>query len=216
MNRFPFTQEYFGPKIATIPKGGNSQAKRKITFPRHQLPILAFDPGGTTGWSLLVLPTTVDGQNVFNWPQDVILRNKIDWIHGQVDCIVNEDNAVSHLTKLIDQWPAAAVVVEDFILRPHRNEMSRELLSPVRITAKLEHHLWKHNREMWLQMPSQAKGVCSDERLRAWGVYTREGGMQHARDADRHAVLFLRRCMGGKGIATRDVGWPFTFEPSEA
>ena len=195
-------------------QSGNQQVRRKFDLPTDILPILAFDPGGTTGWSLIVLPKLWGTKSVFLWPQDLILRNRIRWHHGEFDCIVNEDNAVANMIKLIDEWPSAAVVVEDFILRSNRNEMSRELLSPVRITAKIEHHLWKNKRKMWLQMPSQAKTVSSDERLKAWGVYTSEGGLQHARDADRHVMLFIRRCMGNKGLATRNVAWEHLFEES--
>ena len=176
------------------------------------MPILAFDPGGTTGWSLCVLPTQWGTQSIFTMPQDVILRSKVHWYHGQIDCILSEDHGVHHMIRLIEEWPHAAIVVEDFILRPHNHETSRDLLSPVRITAKIEHHLWRNNRKMWLQTPAQAKTVSSDDRLKAWGVYTKEGGLQHARDADRHVILFLRRCMGVKGTATRNVAWPHLFE----
>lgn len=208
--------DYLGPNWLQLNQKGNPRGRTKnIDLPPDVMPILALDPGGTTGWSLLVLPKRWGTAVTLSMPQDVILRSKIRWHHGQVDCLASEDSGVHHLIKLIDDWPSAAIVVEDFILRPHRNEMSRELLSPVRITAKIEHHLWKNRRKMWLQTPAQAKSVGSDERLKAWGVYTREGGLQHARDADRHVMLFLRRCMGSKGIATRNVAWPHLFPVSE-
>lgn len=211
----PTHVEYLGPNWLRLNTAGNSKPRKQFPAPPDTASILAFDPGGTTGWSLLVLPRNWGNQNTFAMPQDVILRNKIRWHHGEIDCIVSEDQAVRHINKLIDQWPGAAIVVEDFILRPHRNEMSRDLLSPVRITAKIEHHLWRYNRKMWLQTPAQAKSVSSDDRLKAWGVYTSSGGLQHARDADRHVMLFLRRCMGSKGIALRNVAWPHLFTESE-
>lgn len=208
----PVVGDYLGPNWLQLSQKGNPFGRGKaVDLPTDVMPILAFDPGGTTGWSLLVLPKRWGTSISLSMPQDVILRSKVRWHHGQIDCSINEDSGVHHLIKLIDEWPSAAIVVEDFILRPHRNEMSRELLSPVRITAKIEHHLWKNRRKMWLQTPAQAKTVGSDERLKAWGVYTREGGLQHARDADRHVMLFLRRCMGNKGIATRNVAWPHLF-----
>lgn len=212
MTAVPVHAEYLGPKWYRISQSGNRPKPRGVeTLPNDIVPILAFDPGGTTGWSLLVLPKNWGTQCIFGWAQDHILRNKVLWHHGQFDCLTDEDNAVYCMMKLIDEWPSAAIVVEDFILRQNRQEMSRDLLSPVRITAKLEHELWKRRRKMWLQTPAQAKSLVTDERLKHWGTYTSEGGLQHARDADRHVLLFLRRCMGGKGTATRNVGWPHLF-----
>lgn len=191
-------------------KGQKRQRKKEL--PADVVPILSFDPGGTTGWSLLVLQRNWGTEDVFNLPQDVMLRSKSSWFHGQIDCMVNEDAAVHVLLELIDEWPSAAIVVEDFILRTNRREMNRELLSPVRITAKIEHHLWRNGRKMWLQAPSQAKSLGTDDRLKAWGVYTSEGGLGHARDADRHAMLFMRRCMGQKGSVTRALAWSHIYK----
>jgi hypothetical protein len=172
------------------------------------VPIIGIDPGGVTGWSLLVLPRKAIGRpRAF----DSILREKIEWIHGQIDCREREDEGAFQLRKLIDQWPTAAIVVEDFILRAGRQEKSRDLLSPVRITAKIEHHLWLNDRKMFLQQPSLAKRL-DNERLKTLGVYTSKGGMQHARDADRHVLMFLRRCLDGtKGVALQQDSWPHLF-----
>lgn len=214
MTAVPVHAEYLGPIWYRISQSGNRPKPKAVEeLPKDVVPILAFDPGGTTGWSLLVLPKLWGTQNIFGWPQDHILRNKVLWHHGQFDCLVDENNAVYCMMQLINKWPSAAIVCEDFILRANRHEMSRELLSPVRITAMLEYELWRKRRKIWLQAPSQAKTLVTDERLKGWGVYTREGGLQHARDADRHALLFLRRCMGARGTATRNVAWPHLYEP---
>ena len=115
------------------------------------------------------------------------------------------------LYKLISDWPTAAVVVEDFILRAERKEKSRELLSPVRLTAKLETYLWRDGRRMFLQQPAQAKTTISNERLKMWNCYTGTGAQEHARDADRHAMLFLRRCMGPQGVQLKRNAWPHVY-----
>lgn len=39
------------------------------------------------------------------------------------------------------------------------------------------------------QTAQQAKGFCTDEKLKAWGVY--QEGRPHARDAIRHALYYL-------------------------
>jgi hypothetical protein len=200
--------DYFGPHNVSL----NAELPKPKPLNRTGaiVPILGIDPGGVTGWSLIALPRKVLQQPVFKQPMEMILREKVEWMHGQVDCRGKEDEGAYQLRKLIDQWPTAAVVVEDFILRAGRQEKSRDLLSPVRITAKIEHHLWLNNRKMFLQQPSLAKRL-TDDRLKHMGVYTRQGGMQHARDADRHVLMFIRRCMDTKGVALQQDSWPHIF-----
>ena len=55
-----------------------------------------------------------------------------------------------------------------------------------------------------------AKNTATDDRLKAWDLYQREGGMEHARDADRHAITFLRRASGSKQL--RANSWPLMFD----
>ncbi|ARW57170.1 hypothetical protein SEA_ZENON_85 [Mycobacterium phage Zenon] len=173
-----------------------------------RVPILAFDPGGTTGWSLLVLPRQIRGRDVFSYDPATILRNAVIWEHGEMVTTGDEDAASFQLFKMCQAWPGAAIVVEDFILRVERKEKSRELLSPVRITAKLEAYLWRNtDRCMFKQDPSQAKRV-TDDRLKALGAIAEDGLPDHARDADRHAVMFMRRCIGPQGVGLKRVAWP--------
>lgn len=82
------------------------------------------------------------------------------------------------------------VVIEDFILR--ERTMTRDLLSPVRITAALYVLLCQHEWKMQvvLQSPSD-KSVINDERLKALGLWA--VGQRHARDAYRHLMLYLRK-----------------------
>lgn len=180
-------------------------------YPVDVLPILAFDPGGTTGWSLLVLPKQIGGSDIFSWNLDSILRSRVSWIHGEVHTMGEEDKAVYQLSKMCDSWPTAAIVVEDFILRSERKEKGRELLSPVRLTAKLETYLWRQDRQMFLQQAAQAKTTITDERLQLWGCKADDGLPDHARDADRHAVLFLRRCIGPQGVSVKRAAWPHLY-----
>ena len=180
------------------------------SYPRQKVPILAFDPGGTTGWSLLVLPRKINGKDVFSFNLDTILHT-LTWEHGELVTTGDEDGAAYQMAKMCNAWPNAAIVVEDFILRSERKEKSRDLLSPVRLTAKLETYLWKGNRKPLLQTPAQAKTTVTDERLALWGVKVDDGLPDHARDADRHAVLFLRRCIGPQGVAVKRAAWPHLY-----
>lgn len=172
------------------------------------LPILAYDPGGTTGWSLLVLRSKINGSDVWSHQMDTILRNKVTWEHGELPTTGNEDEAAYQMHKMCKAWPEAAIVVEDFILRAARKEKSRELLSPVRITAKLETYLWKDQRKIFLQTPADGKGTQTDERLAIWNVLADDGLPDHARDADRHVIRFVRRCMGVQGVKVKRAAWP--------
>jgi hypothetical protein len=136
------------------------------------------------------------------------------WMHGQVDCGARSGNAHSSATAMgglcvcesgeaagvailenviceAARWPTA-VVIEDFI--PREQNMSRDFLSPVRITARLDQLMWELNAATThRQQPSEAKTTCTDDRLKAWGFY--EGGHndRHSRDATRHCLLFLRK-----------------------
>ncbi len=181
------------------------------SFSTGKLEILAFDPGQTTGWSLLVVPRHIMNKDCLNWPLITILEHSIIWEHGELNALANEDECAYQMSKMVNSYPAAAIVVEDFILRAERKEKSRELLSPVRITAKLEAYMWQKHRKPFLQQPSQAKTVVSNERLKAWDCLMEDGVTDHARDADRHAILFLRRCLGPQGVSLKRVAWPHIY-----
>lgn len=107
------------------------------------------------------------------------------------------------------------VVIEDFILR--RQEKTRELLAPVRMTAYLRLLYEKATSQVAgaygrreevdsrnstlldisfvMQQPSDAKAIVTDDRLEGMGGDLRKAtaGQVHARDAVRHLVLCLKR-----------------------
>lgn len=166
--------------------------------------VIALDPGGTTGWSVMCVEP-----DCLSDPDISVLQSITHWAQGQVDG--NENEQAKELVQLIASWPHAAVVCENFTLRTYKQ--SRELLSPVRVTAKIDfamHHgmegIIPSGRRIWLQEPSMAKKTATDERLRDWGLYRREGGEEHARDATRHAITFLRRCSDRPKL--RHHAWP--------
>lgn len=190
--------------------------------------VIALDPGGTTGWSLFV----VDPEGMSTLPAhrgERVLDNVRTWNHGQVDCGSTKGNlgtsdhegistdgenaGVNELIGLVRAWPAAAVIIEDFIIDPERMNTDRDFLAPVRLTAPLSYMLWLQKRTYFVQSASLAKATATDERLRGWGYYSSTGGMQHARDADRHALTFLKRCANPnpKGAEMRMAAWPHLF-----
>lgn len=82
------------------------------------------------------------------------------------------------------------VIVEDFILR--QRTQSRDLLSPVRIGARLADrlHVASMGEPIW-QQPSDAKSIVTDKRMKAWDIW--QPGQPHACDAIRHLLLWLRK-----------------------
>ncbi|QRI45299.1 RuvC-like resolvase [Gordonia phage Ennea] len=169
--------------------------------------IVSFDPGGTTGWSVMNL----DIERLFDKnvrAHEVITR----WWHGEIDCgagsgalssaAAQYDLSASeegewagafmceHLISLFSKDLNTAVVIEDFTLRTQSK--ARDALSPVRITAILEFLIWESkNVTVTKQQPSEAKTTATDERLKLWGMWA--SGGRHARDADRHALLLIRK-----------------------
>jgi hypothetical protein len=185
--------------------------------------VIAIDPGGTTGWSRIsVHPASLTEPNAD------FLNNIFDHQHGQVDCGTHRGNlhsslhdgistdgefsGIYDLAEFVAAWPVAAVVIEDFTLRQFR--MDRDLLSPVRITSAIGYVMWLGGRDYHVQSPGDAKTICSDERLREWRMYDSYGGLKHARDADRHAILFLRKAKANPKF--RALAFPHLFGPRGA
>lgn len=192
------------------------QKEGEITY--GEAGVIAIDPGGTTGWSRI----TVHPEALLE-PQADLFENIFEHQHGQVDCGVRRGNlgtslhggistegefsGIYDLVEFIRAWPSAAVVIEDFQLRQMR--MDRDLLSPVRITAGIGTQMWLDGRDYHVQMPADAMSTCSDKRLREWRMYDEAGGLQHARDADRHAILFLKKAKMKKEF--REIAWPHLY-----
>lgn len=199
--------EYLGPKsppreIALCPARKRPEIDDKH---RNTLAIFAFDPGGTTGWSLLSFPKVIDGQDLLATnDQQVVIERKRSWFHGQIDCLPPDfELGVWRIKRMLDLYPHAAVVFEDFWVRQLAVD-----LAPIKIISSVQQHLWEQGRRMFIQSASQAKTMATDDRLKLWKCYTRVGGLNHARDADRHALLFLRKCLGHKGIGLAKEAWP--------
>lgn len=144
--------------------------------------VLAFDPGGTTGWAVFgVWPEAMSD------PAQKLLDSVAFWSAGQFTG--DEDDQVDHMIALVEAWPEEGdIVVEDFILRQFT--MARDLLAPVRVTAAFKYAL--RPRTFTRQQPSLAMRSVTDERLKAWGFWTPLKGQEHARDAVKHAVTRLR------------------------
>lgn len=141
---------------------------------------------------------------------------------------IGEAMGVDDIMVIVNQNPTAAIVVEDFIVDFAQLKKDRSGLSPVRITARLAQTLWDQQdhdtsemaggygpsgRRIILQDRANAKSTMNDDRLRDLGMYERKGSLRHARDADRHAVYFMRRCMNSPRL--RHQAWPWLFSEPE-
>lgn len=168
--------------------------------------VVALDPGGTTGWSVLMVHP-----EALRCPEVPVLANIEHFVQGQFTG--DEDEQARACVELVECWGDAAVVIEDFVLRTFR--MDSDLLAPVRVTAKVEFGLkcaeglggFQRNRtRVFKQQPALAMSTATDARLKEWALYVAEGGEQHARDATRHGITFLRRAKEKRAL--REEAWP--------
>lgn len=183
------------------------------------LVINAWDPGIDTGWSLLKVPV---GRLLAcgptrtlpwcRWQHGTIQRSGTrplgtgpmaqavsDSRHVTTIFDVSSDLYKRYVYEVDEEgeeegWESDVFVfvLEHFGLR--MLSMDTNLLAPVRIEERILDRMWVLGSELpvFFQTPSSALGAISDARLRRWGMYDRHSGV-HARDADRHAIHFLRR-----------------------
>lgn len=140
--------------------------------------VLALDPGGTTGWAVFeVHPDAMGGD-----PDIRIMSNILFWEAGQFTG--KQDDQIDAIVDLVNHWPHARLVTEDFKLRQLNAQ-----LDPVEINATLR---WAIRPRYWVkQHASLAMATVTDDRQKAWGYWL--PGQEHARDAVKHAITFLKR-----------------------
>jgi hypothetical protein len=167
--------------------------------------VLAFDPGGTTGWAVMCIKP----KDLLNTSKPLNRKLLAHFAHGQI--LGSELAQVDQSIELVDIWPKAAVVAESFVQRIRNTGLETDVAySPVRINAIMKWWLATEDRYLFKQSPAMAKDSWTDERLEA-GKLSPEGGREtrHARDGVRHAALFLSRARDGKGL--RHTAWPQFF-----
>lgn len=167
--------------------------------------IVGIDPGVTTGFSAIAFDSSniPQPQEVEHWGSGQLSYggsgNAKDLIEG--DSAFAEQKIVELIATLVSQLSHSdyerrrvIVVIEDFIIR--KQNSTRDFLSPVRITAGLLQVLFRApNVKIMFQSPSDAKSICTDDRMDKWGYTIKTQKDRHSRDADRHAVLCLRRIL---------------------
>lgn len=153
--------------------------------------VIALDPGGTTGWCIFsVHPDAMEGDpdvHVFG-----PYGNVQWWTAGEFTG--KQDDQIDQIVDLVGSWPAARLVTEGFKLRQLNAE-----LDPVEINAAARWAI--RPRYFVVQNASLAMSTVTDERQKSWGFWV--PGKQHARDAVKHAVTFLKRKKEQAVIAER-------------
>lgn len=155
------------------------------------LSLLAFDPGGTTGWAVFDVH-----RDAIMQPNTSLVPHIRHWTAGEITGSDEEQGV--EIFALLDAWPYAAVVREDFILRSASRTMSRELLSPVRIGTLID----------WLVFSAQNRHVAGKVRgkeqsdVYEMGPRGGSGGVAAERDG-RGARARMQAAGTGSGIVLK-------------
>lgn len=140
--------------------------------------VIALDPGGTTGWSIFqVHPMAMEGD-----PDIPVMSNVEWWDAGEFTGPLADQ--VDQIVAMVAEWPHARLVTESFTIR----QMNAEL-SPVEVNFGVA--LYTRPRYWVKQNPDLAMSTVTDLRQKAWGYWI--PGKQHARDAVKHNITFLKR-----------------------
>lgn len=125
--------------------------------------ILAVDPGVTTGMATFDTETK-------KWRR---------WQIGPED----------HHELLWDEMREVdELVCEDFNFRPNPNRR-KVILKSVEYIGVMKLYSSGHGAPLRIQLPSQAKGLWTDDKLKKLGLW--EPSLKHAMDATRHMLYYL-------------------------
>lgn len=138
------------------------------TFPYPHV-LLSLDPGETTGYAIF----------------DTGALKMV----GQLDT-ADIGKSVEQISYLINTWKPAVVVYEDYKVYGwkadahswaslHTPQLIGCILTVCTMLSKPTHS----------QMAQQAKGFCTDDKLKDWDMYPK--GLKHARDAIRHGCYYM-------------------------
>lgn len=205
--------------------GAVSEDDDSEDYDGKSLVIFAVDPGITSGWSALKVP--VGRLRVLGATRTL---PRCRWRHGQIlrspvgTGTLSQHVSDSHHASLIlsqasqvyrdfvyeredddpEDWEGDefVFVLEGFSLR--MMSMDTNLLAPVRILDRLLDRMYMQGSELpvFFQSSSEAMNTVTDSRLKDWGMYDSHSGV-HARDADRHAILFLRKFADNRRLQAR-------------
>lgn len=191
------------PKTFNLDTGRATKLDRPEGLDAEMLPVIATDQP-------LLGDGEFDGRGRRDQSFYSILRGDPSLMIGRGDLSMvdaGEVMQVRQIAGLLDNFPEAALVIEDFSLRTQNKD--RETLSPTRLRLAIETEEILHGvgRVPFLQQPSEMH-VATDDRLKRALLYM--PGMVHATDAARHAAIFFRRCRSDADL--RAQAFPRHFE----
>lgn len=130
--------------------------------------LLCLDPGETTGWAVFDRGVFAQAGQL-NTKPDVYTQTVPQFLQTIQPTHIIMENYKVYAHKLKDHsWSSLH---------------TSQLIGSIKMLSSMQ------NIGVSLQMASQAKGFCTDEKLRKWGMY--QTGLKHARDAIRHGCYFL-------------------------
>lgn len=150
--------------------------------------VVWYDPGGTTGWTVF----TVHPESLTD-PEIRVLDN-VEY-HACGEFYGDEFKQVDQMLELADAWPHAALGTENFVMYDSsRGRKDNDLLTLVRLNAAFAYALKRNGRDrrLYKQNAQLAMKSMDDSRLKVCGYYNCSRGSAHARDADRHGLIFLK------------------------
>lgn len=179
-------EEYIDPERASETWSGDEDAEQSYV-------VLALDPGGTTGWCVLgIHPDAMSGDEGIHPFGEY--GNVLFWTAGEFTG--KQDDQIDECVELIASWPSARLVTEGFQLRQLNAQ-----LDPVEINAALR---WAVRPRYFVkQNAALAMSTMTDDRLKALGFWL--PGKEHARDATRHAITFVKRQKERSVMAARSL-----------
>jgi hypothetical protein len=173
---------------------------------RHTLTVIGVDPGVTTGWAAITVPT----DTIFGDAPGEIVSHRWGMLEGPESA---QAKAFCRIAKRYI-WPTMAM--EDFDARkPQHTSHDSPYLAPVRVAAVIKFCIQTGMAGAvcgleW-QMPGIAMDTATDERLKTWGLYT--PGKDHPKDATRHAITLIRRAKADAKLRNRIFHWPGDGDP---
>lgn len=130
--------------------------------------VIAFDPGGTTGYCVLDQSGTVEAQGEFGYDDA-----------GQ--SIAIQDLLYTYRLR-------SFVVIESYRIFPSALQAHQySAVQPVQMIGRIKTLCEEYDLEYKEQPPSHKK-FFTNQRLKSYGAYAK--GMRHANDAARHALYY--------------------------
>lgn len=166
------------------------------------LHVIGLDPGDTTAWARLAVPY----KSIYGNEPGEVLEFDVGEFYKDTNETVDGICSLARQTQSLAYLTGPALVCEDWDQDPRFKNTDPAVLSPVRIAAALGYAVYlgkAGDSLLMLQGRSMAKGTATDERLRAWGLYTE--GSDHIRDATRQAITSIRRAKSKPHV--RDLMW---------